>query len=472
MPPLPPEFLARVADYLPAEAAGLREALARAPSTAVRRNPAKLADPPFVGTPVPWCPEAVTLAERPPFTLDPRLHAGAYYVQDANSTSIAEALRTCASDARAREEPLRILDMCAAPGGKSTLLAAWKRPADLLLANEVVPQRRSILRENLQKWGALGCYIGAYAAEAIPGDGQWDIVLVDAPCSGEGLFRREPMARTQWSPGLIAACAKTQHELLTEAERLLAPGGILLFSTCTTAPEENVAGAASLVARGLEPVAVPGLLDHGWIAQGVGALALPHRTPGEGFFLACFRKTGASRQSRADVSAATLWGDVDPSPEPARLPAALVPEVPAGFQLSPNPEGDVVSLVHPAHEWFWRKPSESTRGQGRKPPTRSQRPQGQPTTTAAVLERKGRDWVPVMSAALLSDVRSAAPVHEVDREAALQLLRGELPPAANTGGRGWTLIQTEGLPLLWTKQMGRRYNALWPKPWRIRMRLD
>ena len=474
MPRLPPAYLSRVEQQFPGELEALVRALGEAPSIGVRYNPAKISEAPFYGRPIPWCREGFVLAERPLFTLDPRWHAGAYYVQEPSSMAIALALKTWERDSLAATEtdPLRrsrrILDLCAAPGGKSTLLAAWKSPQDLLLANEVVPARRIILRENMQKWGALGCYVGAFAPADVPGDGAWDVVLVDAPCSGEGLFRREPIARSQWSRELIATCASLQEDILSQAVRLLAPGGLLIYSTCTSSPEENQVNSDRLAREAsFEVLSLPELPESGWVEQGVGYLALPHRVDGEGFFVSCFRKTG---QTQPEAIA-------DESPEPTlRITSD---EIRSAFSISwderfvahTDPQFDSLTLELPEHLRFWRKPSPSIRKSGKRVATLA-RKDAIPESTASLAERKGKSWLPTPASALLSDITHYGEKLEVATDTALQLLKGEAPASALSATVGWTLIYADELPLMWSKQMGNRYNSLWPKPWRIRMRID
>ncbi len=483
MPSLPIDYQARIEQQFPEEAAALFDALIKEPSVAVRYNAAKLTTHPFTGVTVPWCKEAVTLAQRPNFTLDPRLHLGAYYVQEASSMAIQAALDAWAASRSVQlseeqsNRPLRLLDLCAAPGGKSTLLAAWKSPRDLLLANEIMPLRRVILRENLQKWGALGCYVSGQQADAIESSGQWNVVLVDAPCSGEGLFRREPFARTQWNQSLVFNCALTQTKLLEEAVRLVAPGGLLVFSTCTAAPQENEDNSLRLARHpDLETLTLPSLFEQGWLPQGAGALALPHRVPGEGFFLSCFRKNPHAFTGSNDVTVSSVEMLEDSLREQFAEPLGI--RFPQNFQLVESEDSQSLSLESPEHQGFWQslrspKPKLNDSRKVKHSSKFSAKPEpGLIESTAQIAERKGRDWIPTAAGALLSDLIFSETAHEVDRPTALALLKGESPTGGLAPKPGWTLLRYENLPLMWTKQLGNRYNSIWPKPWRIRMRVD
>ena len=183
----------------------------------IRLNPAKPSPsglPLSTLAPVPWHPRGCYLPERPVFTLDPAFHAGAYYVQEASSMFLYAALRQTADFSR----PLRALDLCAAPGGKSTLLADMLNPAGLLVANEVIRPRTAILRENLEKWGVPNLAVsGAEVEEYAALEDFFDVVVTDAPCSGEGLFRKDPDAVKEWSPASVELCWGRQRRILAAA---------------------------------------------------------------------------------------------------------------------------------------------------------------------------------------------------------------------------------------------------------------
>ncbi|MCH8496041.1 MAG: rRNA cytosine-C5-methyltransferase [Balneolales bacterium] len=191
---------------------------------------------------VNWESDGFYLGERPVFTLDPLFHAGGYYVQEASSRWAGNVMR------QLKNGPVNVLDLCAAPGGKSTHLASVLESGDLLVTNEVHRSRVQVLTENMIKWGAPNVVVTSNEASHFQSIGSWfDIILVDAPCSGEGLFRRDPNAMTEWSPEAVTACSVRQQQILTDIWPALKPGGFLIYSTCTFNKSENDAQVQQLV---------------------------------------------------------------------------------------------------------------------------------------------------------------------------------------------------------------------------------
>ena len=240
---LPPAFEQRIRRQLGSETEAFLQALNAPAPVSIRLNPGKTpipADPGTTGNgtrPVPWCPEGLYLPERPAFTLDPLLHGGAYYVQEASSMFLAHVLRQLLPAA-----PVRMLDLCAAPGGKSTLAASLLPPGSLLVANEVIRSRAAILRENIIKWGQDNIVVtNNDPAGFAPLEGAFDLILVDAPCSGEGMFRKDPAAIAEWSEANARLCAERQRRILADIWQCLRPGGTLVYSTCTYNPDEDEA---------------------------------------------------------------------------------------------------------------------------------------------------------------------------------------------------------------------------------------
>jgi 16S rRNA C967 or C1407 C5-methylase (RsmB/RsmF family) len=226
------------------------------PEVSIRLNPRKLSAEAVLAhnpdlEPVPWCPDAFYLKERPAFTFDPLLHAGAYYVQEASSMYIAQIV-SFKSPPKGRdfkpfplgeglgEAPLLALDLCAAPGGKSTLLQSLLPEGSLLICNEPIQKRAQVLSENMQKWmmGQPESAPQVVVTQNYPADfgaltGQVDILLVDAPCSGEGMFRKDEGARQEWSLENVRMCQQRQRDILGDIWHVLKPGGLLIYSTCT-----------------------------------------------------------------------------------------------------------------------------------------------------------------------------------------------------------------------------------------------
>ena len=228
----------------------------------------------------PWCPDAYYLHERPAFTFDPLLHAGAYYVQEASSMYVSQLLRHHFPVS----EPSAALDLCAAPGGKSTLLASLLPQGSILVSNEPMPKRAQVLAENMQKWTrtAEGEYpVRSVVTQNYPTDfveftDSFDLLLTDVPCSGEGMFRKDEVAVQEWSLQNVDLCWRRQREILQGIWHVLKPGGLLIYSTCTFnhfEDEDNVR----------------------WICESLGGMLLeerhflPGRDRGEGFYCAAIQ---------------------------------------------------------------------------------------------------------------------------------------------------------------------------------------
>lgn len=268
-------------------------------SISIRINPRKVSSSgvfftqEIKGDLVPWCNDAQYLLERPSFTLDPLFHAGAYYVQEASSMFIHHVLHTVL----AGQQHLKGLDLCAAPGGKSTLLASLPY-FNLILANEIIQSRVSPLVENIIKWGADHVVVSNNDPRDLERLGDmFDVALVDAPCSGSGLFRKDADALNEWSPEHVSSCSNRQKKILGSAAKVIKEGGYLLYSTCSFSKEENEDVVDHLISTGMfESVVIP-IEDQWGIVEsqteyygGYGYRFFPDRLKGEGFFCAALRK--------------------------------------------------------------------------------------------------------------------------------------------------------------------------------------
>jgi len=284
---LPEEFVQLMREhYDDAAADALLEALTMTePEVSVRLNPRKFSAQELLAfrpdlERVPWCPNAFYLQERPAFTFDPLLHAGAYYVQEASSMFVAEVLKQFVP----LDKPLVALDLCAAPGGKSTLLQSLLPDGSLLVSNEPVAKRAQVLAENMQKWmtGQPETAPTSIVTQNYPSDfgaltNSVDVLLTDVPCSGEGMFRKDEDARKEWSLDNVWMCQQRQRDILHDIWHVLKPGGLLIYSTCTFnryEDEDNVR----------------------YFCDEMGAFCiferhfLPGRDRGEGFYIAALRK--------------------------------------------------------------------------------------------------------------------------------------------------------------------------------------
>ena len=259
--PLPELFRSRTTESLgTSEAERLFAALDNGESpVSIRFNPYKIGSQPE-GRQVPWCRYGYYLDERPQFTLDPAFHGGAYYVQEASSMFLEAIFRQIFEPDAAP----RILDLCAAPGGKTTLLSTLAGAEGLVVANEVIRQRASVLAANAVKWGIGNIVVtNNDPAHFAPFEHYFDLIAVDAPCSGEGMFRKDPAARTEWSEQGVKLCAARQRRILSDIWGSLRPGGILIYSTCTFNAAENEENIAWLCGEyDCEPVEIA--VDPSW----------------------------------------------------------------------------------------------------------------------------------------------------------------------------------------------------------------
>lgn len=412
--PFPSAFLERMAVRSGDEYPDFLHALHATPPVSVRVNPLRPFAP--TGEPVPWCATGRYLSKRPSFTLDPRFHAGAYYVQEASSMLLEQAYLAAGSG----PGPVAALDLCAAPGGKSTHLRTLLPEGSLLVANEPIPARRAILQENLWKWGWPDQLITGMRPADFSNTGLlFDLILVDAPCSGEGLMRRDPFARQQWSPGLVLRCAREQRAILEAAWDLLRPGGALIYSTCTWSPEENEQQVEWLVnERHAQVVPLPDLRKAGVRQSSLGARCMPHLVQGEGFFIAVLREKAAhSDRGIQGATADGSWAD--------RYSALGHQDLIASRGVPLTQQGPAGPVPHPAAAYC-----------------------------NAIHDRLG-ELIPFQT-------------HGLSEHEAMAFLRGESIPAK--AASGWALALHEGLPLGWLKGAGSRWNNHLPPAWRVRMR--
>ncbi len=248
---------------------------------------------------VEWSENGFYLEQRPVFSLNPLLHAGAFYVQDASSMVFESLTDIALQKLSAEDRKVSVLDMCAAPGGKSTAVISRLPEGSVICANEFIPQRCSILKENLIKWGYPDVVITNSSTDRFSGLELFDIVIVDAPCSGEGMMRKDEDAVAQWSESLISQCAALQRRILEDAVGALKPGGILIYSTCTFNKLEDEDNVRYIAGKYALSSIDTGLVGVGGILPGVDpdfhALRfMPHSTRGEGLFVAMLQKPDVS----------------------------------------------------------------------------------------------------------------------------------------------------------------------------------
>ena len=432
-------------------------------------SPSDVADSPTL-RPVPWCSSGSYLSERPSFAHDPLWHAGAYYVQEAASMFIAQAYKvidsTFSTD-KAMGTPLKMLDFCAAPGGKSTLWRSFLPDEALLVANEPIRQRAQILAENLTKWGHPHTFVTQAFPDAFTSlEDTFDIIATDVPCSGEGMFRKDEQAREEWSPAAVISCADRQRDILTSVWPALKEGGFCVYSTCTFNREENedlVAWACDTL--GAELVEIP--TDPAWnIAGDTTGRNLPvyhffpHRTEGEGLFLALLRKKkGEMFNDRRKLQ--------------ILLDAREGNGRKRGAKSSVKPNATLLSWLHNAEDFTFQC---SEAGVWTAVPTafvgiREQLAQVVPLLIGGIeiAEEKGKKLIPQHALAMsIAASSSAFPRVEIARDSALAYLHREAITLPAEAPRGYVLLTYRGLPLGFANNLGNRANNLYPNEWRLR----
>ena len=254
---------------------------------------------------VPWCSEGFYLEDRPQFTFDPLLHAGCYYVQEASSMFVTHVVRTVLSPLTSNLSPLTpklALDLCAAPGGKSTALRSILSEECVLVSNEPMGNRAQILLENITKWGAPNCIVtNNYPRDFRKAKLKFDLILCDVPCSGEGMFRKDPNAISEWSVQNVEKCWQLQREIVADAWECLNPGGLFIYSTCTFNTKENEENIKWILENfDAEVLDIP--VDPSWnitgsLLEGFNYPVyrfIPGITRGEGLFVCALRKAGSA----------------------------------------------------------------------------------------------------------------------------------------------------------------------------------
>ncbi len=394
---------------------------------------------------VPWSTSGYYLPERPSFIWDPLWHAGGYYVQEASSMFLEQAWKRISEEIT----PTYILDLCGAPGGKTTHLASLMDSDALLVANEVIAARSRVLAENVARWGTSQVLV----SQNDPKDfsrlkSVFDVMVVDAPCSGEGLFRREPEAADEWSEAHLQLCSDRQRRILADVWPALRPGGFLIYSTCTFNPGENEENLAWLnQAMGAETMEIA--LDPAWGIKEIvvgnlkGYQCMPHRVKGEGFFLALVRKPGDA-PPQPPTSKGT-WAT-----KKTREPLLSWLKDPEDSHLYETKSG--IYTMRGATPEIWA----GLMGQLRLVQA------GIP-----LAEQKGKDWIPKPEAAFLQDLNPEPfGLFDLDLENARSFLHRD--GAALEGPMGWGLVRYQQMGLGWVKHLGNRTNNYYPQNWRIR----
>lgn len=421
-------------------------ALDAEPVVSVRHNGAKRAAD-LCGEPVAWAADACYLDTRPLFTADPLFHAGCYYVQEASSMFLEQVIKQYV------DEPVRVLDLCAAPGGKSTHALSLLPEGSLFVANEPVPMRAGVLAENIIKWGSPCAVVTCNEpADFAPFKEFFDVIIVDAPCSGEGMFRKDARAVSMWSPANVKNCVARQRTILTDIWGSLRPGGLLVYSTCTFNPHEDEEMVAwvrdELGARVLPVAASP---EWGITGNLTGEdfpvyRFIPGFTRGEGFFLALLRKDGDGCVAQ---------------PRPARSRATALPKA----------CNAACSWLKNYHEYNFVVENDTVTAYPRQHQALIAALQSRLKVLhagVAVAAIKNNKLLPLHKLAMSVALnREAFPTVELTLEQALAYLHREAL-ALPTAPMGVILFTYKNIPLGFAKNVGNRVNNLYPTEWRIR----
>lgn len=256
--------------------------------TSIRINPGKLSEISHPKSKIPWTSAGFYLTTRPSFTFDPLFHAGCYYVQEASSMFLEQALKQTID----LSQPLKVLDLCAAPGGKSTHMQSLISKDSLLVSNEVIRSRANVLKDNIIKWGCENVVVTNNDPKDFSKlENYFDVIVIDAPCSGSGLFRRDAEAIEEWSENNVQLCSQRQQRILADVWPALKENGILIYSTCSYSKQEDEEIVEWITASFLTENLKLSVDDLSGIVESGGGLRFwPDKVKGEGFFLACFKK--------------------------------------------------------------------------------------------------------------------------------------------------------------------------------------
>jgi len=426
------------------------------PNTSIRYNPLKMGaykgPLPIAAQRIPWNPYGYYLDKRPSFTHDPLFHGGLYYVQEPGSQFLWETL----SQTVDAGQSVRVLDLCAAPGGKSTLLASYFKNG-LIVSNEVMKNRAVVLTENATKWGTGNIVVSCNDPRHFQRlKGYFDVIVVDAPCSGSGLLRKDPVAIEQWTEELVQRCSLRQQQILSDVLPALKQDGILIYSTCSYSvkEDEDIMDFLSIqlqlenialkdIPRGI--TAVSGKIKGAQGQLPIGYKFFPDQVKSEGFFISVFKKK---------VGELPSYGSGEQVPgiaakDQAMLKCWVKPELDLyyfkqGADILAIENKWVADLGVLQKNLFLKKAG------------------------VAIGEIKGKGLVPAHDLAVSLWVNPAVSSFEMDRAQSLQYLKSQAPEIdLEKAVNGWNIAVFEGVGLGWMKILPGRINNYYPKNWRI-----
>ena len=445
----PEDFIRRIQTQSYLQPASLLKSLEEPSPVSIRLNPGKWNRIPVGSERVPWCNTGFYLESRPSFTLDPLFHAGCYFPREASGMFLEQVFWQIAGI----PENIRILDLCAAPGGKSTQLSDLMGKDSVLISNEVIRSRSVVLAETLTKWGSGNTVVTQNDPSAFGRlKGYFDIIVIDAPCSGEGMFR-DKTAVDQWSPGNAKLCQERQKRIIGDVWPSLKENGLLVYSTCTFNPGENEENIKWLTENnraeclkldiekfeGIEEIDYHGIYGYGFY---------PDKIRGEGFFISIIRKFETETLLQNSIPVMNQF-----RPEKTELSFCQ-----SWFNNPPEKilkrGEELISLAVPADEFIFLFKNLNIITGG-----------------TLIATRKKNDFLPSAALALSRNIRRYAfPSIEIDYETALAFLRrnniflNDLPA-------GWNLLTFNGVNLGFVKNIGKRINNYFPVEWRIRMEI-
>ncbi len=418
--------------------------------TSIRLNPLKPTDATAslpVESIVPWCAEGRYLKERPSFTLDPVFHGGAYYVQEASSMFLDYMIKQIY---KGDISPKHVLDLCAAPGGKSTLLAA-ALPESFIVSNEVIKTRVGILAENISKWGSDHVVVtnnDPKDFKKLPGF--FNLLVIDAPCSGSGLFRKDTAAIDEWSEANVQMCSLRQQRILADTIGSLQQNGYLIYSTCSYSKQEDE-DICDWIIDTFQLQSIQIAIDGLWkivetVSQKQAAFGYrfyPYKVKGEGFFIACFQQTNAVEEYSVNHSKVAV------ASKQIQTIAAPFLKNPTEYLLSDYKQIVIASLKKWEAETAFISKNLNVRKSG-----------------VAVGEVKGKDFIPHHELALSHLPAATIPYVDLQKEEALTYLRRQ-DLRIDSKKKGWTICRYEGISLGWIKVLPNRVNNYYPVNWRI-----
>jgi len=415
--------------------------------TSVRINPFKPSNLFNYEEQVPWCENGRYLKQRPSFTADPLFHAGCYYVQEASSMFLEQVLKHCVD----LTENLRVLDLCAAPGGKSTLISSLLNKRSLLLSNEIIKTRVPVLCDNLNKWGPENTYVSNNDPKDFKRlEGYFDAIIVDAPCSGSGMFRKDPTAINEWSQSAVDLCSQRQKRILADVYPAIKQNGTLIYSTCSYSKQENEEISDWLFEEfDLSAIQIPLKSEWGILEtlsdqhKCFGYRFYPHKVKGEGFFIAAFRKNQATA-----------------SPHIKRAKENSITQKNEDLIRRWLKHSEDIRIINLSDEYFAIQSRHEADLQYLQSNLYLKK------SGVRIGKIMGKDLVPNHELALSLILNDEISRVNLTREKAISYLKRDELKLENRQ-RGWVLICYQGHTMGWAKMLDNRMNNYFPKEMRI-----